>query len=202
MNRLETHYGHGITRIILVIGACAVLWAAAGRAEGPKASATALTPELEKVRAGLARYQDPIAAVHDGYFSTVGCIEFPNGGMGVHFLNTALIGPTPDPLKPQILLYEVDKNGLHLAGAEWFVPLATGIKERPQIFGQPFNGPMEGHHPVMPEGLHHYDLHVWLFKSNPAGLFNPTNPDVKCDKKLPYSFMEQMPKIVPHLQHE
>lgn len=82
-----------------------------------------------------------------------------------------------------------------------FVPLATGIKERPQIFGQLFNGPMEGHHPVMPEGLHHYDLHVWLFKSNPAGLFNSTNPDVKCDKKLPYSFMEQMPKLVPHEQH-
>ncbi len=152
--------------------------------------------DLEKTRAALEKYKDPIAAVHDGYFSTVGCIEFPDGGMGVHFLNTSLIGPVPDPLKPQILLYELDGNKLRLAAAEWFVPLATGIKERPQIFGQSFNGPMEGHHPVMPAELHHYDLHVWLFKANPAGLFNPTNPDVKCDKKLPYSFHEQPPKHV------
>ena len=27
----------------------------------------------------------------------------------------------------------------------------------------------------MPANLHHYDLHVWLFKLNPAGLFNVVN---------------------------
>ena len=30
---------------------------------------------------------------------------------------------------------------------------------------------MEGHEPLMPHGMHHYDLHVWLWKENPAGLF-------------------------------
>jgi hypothetical protein len=159
-----------------------------------------LSPELERVRTALEKYHDPIAAVHDGYLSTVGCIEFAEGGMGVHFLNTNLIGPVPDPSKPQILIYEADGEKLRLVAAEWFIPLATGIKERPQIFGQPFNGPMEGHHPVMSAGLHHYDLHVWLFKANPAGIFNMTNPDVKCGKKTAYSFMEPPPKPVPHHQ--
>jgi hypothetical protein len=29
---------------------------------------------------------------------------------------------------------------------------------------------MVGHVPLMPEGLHHYDLHVWLWKANPLGV--------------------------------
>ena len=56
------------------------------------------------------------------------------------------------------------------------MPLATGVKERPQLFGRPFDGPMEGHHPLMPRDLHHYDLHVWLWKDNPAGC-QPDQPE-------------------------
>jgi hypothetical protein len=56
---------------------------------------------------------------------------------------------------------------------------------------------MEGHHPLMPLGLHHYDLHVWLFKDNPVGLFRPTNPAVKCGA-YPFSFSQHPPKLVSH----
>lgn len=164
--------------------------------------------ELESVRAALAKYQDPVVAVHDGYFSTLGCIEvsvpggpgevpYSAGGMGVHFLNPALIGPTVDPTRPQVLLYEWVRDTLHLVAAEWFVPLATGVKERPTLSGQPFDGPMEGHHPVLPVELHHYDLHVWLWKPNPAGLYSATNPDLKCPPRV-YTFRERAPKLVPH----
>lgn len=179
------------------------------RADGP--AAPSLPPELEKVRAALDKYKDPIAAVQDGYFSTVGCVEYPTagtpghvmypaGGMGVHFFNTSLIGPTVDPTKPAVLVYQQDSSGgLKLAAAEWFVPLATGVKERPQLFGHPFDGPMEGHDPLMPLSMHHYDLHVWLWKPNPAGMFSPTNPDVHCPKGT-YTFQENAPKMVEH-QH-
>jgi hypothetical protein len=167
-----------------------------------------LTPELEKVRAALDKYQDPIAAIHDGYFSTLGCVSYPTAGghgqvaykpgaMGVHFLNTALVGPQVDPAKPQVLLYEPDGDRLRLVAAEWFVPLATGVKERPQLNGRSFDGPMEGHPPLLPLALHHYDLHVWLWKENPAGLFSPTNPNVKCPAGA-YTFEEKAPKIVAH----
>jgi len=127
----------------------------------------------------------------------VGCIEYPTGGMGVHFLNPQLIGPVPDPMRPQILLYEPVGDKFRLIGAEWFVPLATGVKEHPTLFGQRFDGPMEGHEPLMPANLNHYDLHVWLFKSNPAGLFNVVNPTVKCPK-TGYTFLEHPSKTVPH----
>ncbi|GAB4363386.1 MAG: hypothetical protein Kow00114_19380 [Kiloniellaceae bacterium] len=156
-----------------------------------------LTPELAAVRERLAKYRDPVAAVRDGYFSTLGCVRYEGGAMGVHFLNPAHIGPEVDPARPQILVYEPVGGRLELVAAEWFVPLATGVKARPAIFGQPFNGPMAGHEPLMPESLHHYDLHVWLFKENPAGTFAPTNPAVSCEGYA-YDFLEQPPAHVSH----
>jgi hypothetical protein len=172
------------------------------------AQSSEMTPALDSVRASLAKYQDPLQAVHDGYLSTVGCITFPDGehmgdgfmhyrpgAMGVHFLNPSLIGPVPDPAKPNVLMYEPDGDKLKLVGAEWFVPLATGVKERPTLFGHPFDGPMEGHAPVMPASLTHYDLHVWLFKDNPYGMFVATNPDVKCGN-YEYTHVEAATRLV------
>jgi hypothetical protein len=160
---------------------------------------------LSVVRAALDKYRDPIAAVHDGYFSTVGCIDFPAagaegeipypvGGMGIHFLNMGLVGPTLDSLRPQVLLYEPHGDSLRLVAAEWFVPTEVS-RTRPMLFGRPFDGPMEGHHPLMPALLHHWDLHVWLWKPNPAGMFSPTNPALKCPDRT-YSFQEKAPRVV------
>lgn len=166
-----------------------------------------LTPELKAAKAALDKYQDPILAVHDGYFSSVGCIAYPNGGgegemqyvaggMGVHFLNAALIGPNLDPTKPQVLIYEpVADNKLQLVAAEWFLPVEASGGNVPSIFGHQLEGPMEGHEPIIPKALHHYDLHVWLWKDNPAGIFSPTNPNLKCPS-TGYSFDEEAPHIV------
>jgi hypothetical protein len=170
------------------------------------AARPSLPPELVQLRAGLEKYQDPIVAVRDGYFSTVGCIAYPKGGgegtmpytpggMGVHFLNMQLIGAPIDPLKPQVLIYEPDGNKLRLAAAEWFVPTAATGGKRPTVMGKELEGPMMGHEPLMPEGLHHYDLHVWLWKANPKGVYAPTNPAVTCPKSS-YSFDEDAPKLV------
>ena len=200
--------GHCRTACNAAVGALAlalcVLGGADVRAQEPKV----LPPDLKLVREALDKYKDPIAAVHDGYFSTLGCVAFPKaagpgqipyprGGMGVHFINGALIGKPLDPMKPQILVYEPVGGRLQLVAAEWFVPVGPEVKERPQMFGQPFDGPMEGHHPLMPHSLHHYDMHVWLWKTNPAGLFAPTNPNVKCPQGA-YTFNEDAPKLVPH----
>lgn len=156
-----------------------------------------LPPELEGVRDKLAKYKDPLVTVRDGYLSTLGCVHYRDGAMGVHFLNPALISPTPDPDKPQILVYEPKGDRLELVAAEWFVPLATGVKQRPTLFGRPFDGPMAGHEPLMPETLHHYDLHVWLFKENPKGVFAATNPNVTCAGSG-YALLEEPPATVAH----
>lgn len=188
-------------RAALVIGGLSLGPAARAEAQLPT-----LAPELERVRTALDKYRNPVAAIHDGYFSTLGCMEYPTGGgpgqapypaggMGVHFLNTTIDPTTPDPLRPNVLLYEPDGSALRLVAAEWFVPLATGITKRPTLFGHQFDGPMMGHRPLMPDGLHHYDLHVWLWKENPAGMFRPTNPTVRCGS-YPFAFRESPPMLV------
>ncbi len=102
--------------------------------------------------------------------------------MGIHYVNQAALGdPAIDPMKPEILNYAPSAGGLELVAAEYFKVdgdqnLATD-GDRPRVFGRAFDGPMEGHAPGMPR---HYDLHVWLWKRNPAGVFAQWNPDVRC----------------------
>ena len=168
-------------------------------------SALAEDPDLGAVREALSKYQDPYVAVRDLYLSTVGCVhydgskmeghvDYPKGAMGVHFVNLTVQGP-PDPMKPNVLVYEPQADGkLKLVAVEWLVPLSAA-KERPTILGQPFQGPMEGHEPLIPKGFHHYDLHAWLFKDNPLGMFSPTNPEVSCDD-ADFSLLEMPTKLV------
>src|SRR3982751_6843222 len=93
---------------------------------------TPMSPELQAAKAALARYTDPFVAIKDGYFSTVACMDFPDGAkdgsvdyppraMEIHFLNAANIGPNLDPTKPQVLIYAPVGDKLVLAAAEWFV---------------------------------------------------------------------------------
>jgi hypothetical protein len=190
----------GVALVAMIVATNAV------GAQTPQAGQPALPANLTATRAALDIYQDPIAAVRDGYFSTLGCVDYPKGGggsdemaykpggMGVHFLNPALIGPTLDSLKPQVLIYEPVGNRLRLVAAEWFMPTAIS-KEAPTIFGTKLDGPMEGHAPILPVELHHWDLHVWLWKENPNGLMHPTNSTVQCPDG-PYTFHELATKMV------
>ena len=162
------------------------------------ASSQAQAPDLASAKAALAKYSDPLMAIKDGYFSTLACIDFPTGAkdgpveyppgaMGVHFLNPANIGPNLDPAKPQVLLYEPVGDKLVLVGAEWFMPVAVAAGKAPSIFGQTLAGPMDGHEPIMPASLRHYDLHVWFYKDNPKGMFTSTNAAVKCTPGAAYT---------------
>jgi hypothetical protein len=120
--------------------------------------------ELESLRQSLMKYQDVYTAVREGYYSTVGCVhysgekmeghaDYPKGAMGIHFLNKELVTHKPDPMRPPVLLYEQKEGKLQLTGVEWVVPLVSGLSKRPELFGQPFLGPMEGHVPIIPPGL-------------------------------------------------
>lgn len=143
--------------------------------------------ELAKVRAATAKYHDIQVAEAAGYQLASPCVvdeELPfDGVMGYHYVHFGLFGAPLDPAKPAALLYLPDKQGkLHLAGVEYFKvdedqDLSTD-GDRPSLFGVPFAGPMEGHGPGMPI---HYDLHVWVWKHNPSGMFTEWNPAGSCD---------------------
>lgn len=179
------------SRFVLVVGAAVLFSAIANVAHAQGAKGPKLPAELQTARAALEKYQDPITAVREGYHSTVACIDFsktttdgpityPAGAMGVHLLNVSNIGPNLDPAKPQVLIYEPVGDKLKLVAAEWFMPVELAKGVTPEIFGQKLAGPMDGHSPIMPPTLRHYDLHVWLWKNNPKGIFTSTNSAVKC----------------------
>ena len=187
-----------VAALVLVLALAPRVSQAQAQQAGAPAAAAKLSPELASARDALAKYADPLVAVRDGYFSTVACVDFPHGGkdgpvdyppgaMGIHFLNPAHVGPQLDPAKPQVLLYEQVDGKLKLTGAEWFMPTQVAGDKAPVIFGQTLAGPMDGHEPIMPAALRHYDLHVWFWKDNPRGMFTSTNAAVKCDPKAPYT---------------
>jgi hypothetical protein len=140
---------------------------------------------LQAARAATARYHSLEQARRDGY-TTEGepCISAPpppelSGAMGIHAVNPALVGDgVLDPLRPEILLYVPNAEGeLGLVGVEYFEVAAVTGGVAPTVFGRELDGPMPGHNPTMPE---HYDLHVWLWADNPAGMFAPFNPALSC----------------------
>lgn len=191
-------------RMILMVACLGFLAAGVLFAVTPS-RADDMSKSLQSAKAALQRYQDPIVAVREGYFSTIACIEFPKagtlasmpypaGGMGVHLLNMSYVGGKLDPAHPQVLIYQPVAGALKLAAAEWFVPVSPKGTARPELFGHPFYGPMMGHYPVMPASFVHYDLHVWLWKDNPAGMFSPTNPTVKCPAGV-YTYEDSTPKM-------
>ena len=179
--------------------------------ELPGASATAATAAgsgsdqslLAAVRRATAKYHDVDKAIADGYLSPVGghCEESPEGGMGIHSANLALVQDLAiDPEKPEVLLYLPTGGGnFRLIGVEYFQTLLlrnteTGavapwfspepwpahyqvVNAAPSVLGQVFDGPMPGHNPGMPW---HYDLHVWAWAPNPAGTFSMWNPSISC----------------------
>ena len=189
------HKLHRLTSLAVVASLLAI---PGSSAHAQTSAASSPTADLATAKAALAKYADPFVAIKDGYFSTLACIDFPTGAMdgsveyppgamGVHFLNAANIGPNLDPTKPQVLIYEPVGNKLVLAGAEWFVPVQVAGSTAPAIFGQTLAGPMDGHEPIMPASLRHYDLHVWFWKDNPKGMFTSTNSTLKCTPGSPYT---------------
>lgn len=134
--------------------------------------------QWDAVKKALGKYKDVNVALAEGYFPVSGCEQVPGlGTMGIHYMNPALAQDlASDPFKPELLLYAPDDKGvLRFFGPEYFQ--ASVGQPQPFLNGRGFDGPMAGHTPEMPT---HYDLHVWLFKYNPEGLFAAFNPNAKC----------------------
>jgi hypothetical protein len=176
-------------RTFIVIGLVLLLLAALA---GVAYAATGVTDpvvlkELAQVRRATAKYHDVNAALADGFVPTPHCIAEPGlGVMGIHYINPPRLMDTEvNILEPEILLYVESGNGLKLVGVEyWFsigapdTPIPNPAPPAPVIFGRPLDGPMDAHEPGQPP---HYDLHAWIWKGNPSGIFTPFNPNVSCE---------------------
>jgi hypothetical protein len=166
----------GLIAALALAGSVAPASAAPTDVDRPDRAAQAAL--IAEVRAATASFHDVDAAIAAGYLPSAECSSSPDGAMGYHFVNPALIAPGApvDPTQPQVLTYGPSASGeLELWSAEFFEPDIG--QARPMLGTQPFDGPMAGHEPGMPE---HYDLHVWIGKHNPAGLYAPFNPSLSC----------------------
>lgn len=159
----------------------------------------AAAASLQSAKAAAARFNSITQAAAAGY-SLAGepCVAGPGGAaMGIHAVNHGLASDLDiDAANPEILLYLPKNDGQYeLVGVEYFsaalansaggpipwfgaeAPAAGWFNPAPTVLGQTLEGPMPGHNPDMPW---HYDLHVWLWADNPAGIFAAFNPALTC----------------------
>ena len=153
-----------------------------------------LTKTLAALREATEAFHDVSVALAAGYRpSSAGCESDPTGAMGIHYGHPALLGlvrgaPKPtgtdaviDLLRPEVLMYEPQPDGTRrLVGVEFVVYRAAWDAvnpEPPTLLGIPFDERFgdnaHGHED-------HYELHVWLWRHNPLGMFAPWNPKVSC----------------------
>ena len=144
-----------------------------------QASAKGEQSEFAKVRPATAQYHNEAVAIAAGYTPTDECVP----RMGYHYVNFRLFGAPLDPMKPAALIYAPNGNGgRKLIAVEYFVvdadqDLSTQNSTVPSLFGKSFDGPMPGHGHGMPV---HYDLHAYIWTTNPGATLATWNPEVTC----------------------
>jgi hypothetical protein len=173
-----------LTRLAL---AGALVAAVTGTQVGP---ATAGADQLAVARDGTAAFHnlDDAEAAGYGIFTDaagIACIDKPGvGTMGVHYVRGAIVPDgAVDAANPEALVYEPTKNGrLRLVAVEYVVLKAhwdalhpDGTK--PALFGRDFEETLGANRYGLPP---YYSLHAWVWKQNPAGMFEDWNPDATC----------------------
>jgi hypothetical protein len=111
------------------------------------------------------------------------CVTEPGlGAMGTHYVNGVLIGDAVvDSALPEALMYETGPDGRHtLLGVEYIVfaeAWDAANNSPPTLFGETFTLVPAPNRYGIPS---FYELHVWAWKNNPAGLFADWKPTVSC----------------------
>ena len=130
--------------------------------------------DVERIRGATARFRSLDTAVAAGYPRNVShCMARPEGGMGYHVSNSALMDATIELERPEILTYARTPEGeFELTGVEYVIPLDQWkAKDPPQVMGQAMK---------RAPSLGIWYLHVWVWRANPNGLFADWNPGVQC----------------------
>ena len=131
--------------------------------------------DIERVRAATAEFKTLDSAVKAGYVRDVShCVDNPpQGAMGYHHENAALMDDRLQVDRPEILVYErMPGGGYRLNGVEYIVPISAWSRDDPpSIMGQKLK---------KAPSLGMWYLHVWVWQANPSGVFADWNPSVKC----------------------
>ena len=168
-----------LTVVIALLAVVAVLGtavASANEADGGR--------DLRDVRAATAPFHNLDVAMAAGYGAVKGCAQNPGvGAMGQHYVKGSLVGdPALDTLRPEALVYEPRVGGgYRLVAIEYIVlkdawHTANGSNP-PRLFGKQLSLVTAPNAYDLPD---FYEIHLWLWKTNPKGLFADWNPRVSC----------------------
>lgn len=142
---------------------------------------------LASIRQATAVYHRVDAAIADGYVPASPCEAMPGQGIGIHYRKASLVDPVVDPCRPELLVYEPRLGGdLTLVAVAFVVPAAAWD---PTHSGPPMLGDQVFEDKRVPDWTSPpfptYELHVWVWKHNPNGMYATTNPLVSCDGATP-----------------
>ncbi len=139
-----------------------------------------LNADLAQARQATARYHDFDTALAEGFEPLFDCISHGDqGAMGFHYINPARVDGALAVTEPEVLMYEQQPNGsMKFIGVEYIVFESDWSDSEPlQFLGQTLQRKTAvGPHPVDP----FFEVHAWIWKHNPAGIFADWNPDVSC----------------------
>lgn len=143
---------------------------------------TDIRRDLATIREATARYHDLDVALADGYEALFDCTVNPNNpsvAMGQHYINGGLVDDVLELENPEVLMYEPQADGsMKLVSVEYviFEDAWTGA-EPPEFLGQTMaRKTAVGVHEVPP----FYEVHAWVWRHNPEGVFADWNPNVSC----------------------
>lgn len=145
--------------------------------------------KLPNVLRATAAFHNLDVAMAAGYGAVKGCAKNPGvGGMGQHYVKGDLVGdPALDRLRPEALVYEPRANGGYRLVAVEYIVLKDAWHEAngdapPRLFGKRLSLVMAPNTYELPD---FYEIHAWIWKKNPNGLFADWNPRVSC-RGLPF----------------
>jgi hypothetical protein len=160
-------------------------------APGPVTAAqrVVLNKQLATAKAATAKYRNIAVAKRDGYFQVTQFIP----GLGLHMYKLGIPTGTFNPATPQVLLYQPVGNRMVLVGVSY---LYLHVNETPPAG---FAGGSDVWHyhkdlcfvagtvtitqtaadcPGVFQKTTNWMLHVWIWKTNPDGVFTEVNPRV------------------------
>jgi hypothetical protein len=142
------------------------------------------TGQLATVRQATDAFHNLDIAMAAGYGKFYLCTDKTGtGGMGQHFVKGALVeDPALDKLRPEVLVYEPRKDGgYQLVAVEYVVLKDAWIKANgntvPRLLGRRLSLITAPNRYGLPD---FYELHAWIWKANPRGVFDDWNPKVSC----------------------
>lgn len=166
---------------VLTIAVVAIAGSAVAVVGGSSGSSTS---QLQEARQATDAFHNLDLALAAGYEVFYQCTDADGiGGMGQHYVKGDLVGdPTLDRLRPEVLVYEPRKDGgFKLVAVEYVVlkeawHAANGPKA-PRLFGKRLTLVPAGNRYGLPD---FYEIHAWIWKNNPRGVFDDWNPKVSC----------------------